>query len=249
MKVPNVPGAFLAVGCSLDRLTWWGGRAYGSSLIQNSPTNGTAEMRSIRIMPHALALGFAALVVFMGCATKPPEDLATDAGSQPAPRNVAEISETADAVNESGRSTNQSNSHIQPEDLVYRGAFRLPDESNGSNWEYSGYAMTYCPVGDPGGPEDGYPGSLFAVGHDHHQQVSKIAIPVPVISRNKEAADLNTAETLQEFRDIRGGFYRELEIPRAGLEYLPPQGEQGTQCFFALRPRRSLLRHQLRNIA
>ena len=67
---------------------------------------------------------------------------------------------------------------IERSQLVYRGAFRLPDGSNESNWEYSGYAMTFYPAGDPEGPDDGYPGSLFAVGHDHQQHVSEIAIPL-----------------------------------------------------------------------
>ena len=115
---------------------------------------------------------------------------------------------------------------IQPSDLVYVGAFRLPDASGGSSWEFSGYAATYYPAGDPAGPDDGYPGSIFAVGHDHHQMVSEISIPVPVASRDLE--DLNMATTLQGFRDITGGMYGYLEIPRAGLEYLPPQGPQET---------------------
>jgi hypothetical protein len=113
---------------------------------------------------------------------------------------------------------------IQPTDLKYLGAFRLPEGSGESNWEYSGYAMTYFPGGDPSGPDDGHPGSLFAVGHDHQQMVSEISIPVAKLSRNLD--ELNTAETLQQFHDIRGGQFGELEIPRAGLEYLPAQGGQ-----------------------
>lgn len=115
---------------------------------------------------------------------------------------------------------------LQPADLVYQGAFRLPAGSNDSSWEYSGYAMTYYPGGDVDGPDDGYPGSLFAVGHDHQQLVSEIAIPPPVISAGKELQQLNTAQTRQPFQDIRGGMFPELEIPRAGLEYLPAQGSQ-----------------------
>lgn len=115
---------------------------------------------------------------------------------------------------------------IQPQDLVYLGAFRLPEGSNQSNWEYSGYAMTYYPEGDPNGPDDGFPGSLYAIGHDHHQLISEISIPSPVISPTKNLAELNTAETLQPFHDITDGKFGYLEIPRAGLEYLPPQGEQ-----------------------
>ena len=122
----------------------------------------------------------------------------------------------------------KASSLIRPADLVYQGAFRLPEGSGGSNWEYSGYAMTYYPGGDPKGPDDGYPGSLFAVGHDHHQLVSEIRIPVPVISASKNPDELNTASTLQGFHDITGGRFGRLEIPRAGLAYLPPQGQQKT---------------------
>jgi len=117
---------------------------------------------------------------------------------------------------------------IRPSDLVYQGAFRLPEGSNGSDWNYSGYAMTYYPDGDPEGPNDGYPGSIFAVGHDHQQYVSEISIPVPVISLTKDVNELNTATTLQEFHDLTGGRFGYLEIPRAGLEYLPAQGAQTT---------------------
>ncbi len=115
---------------------------------------------------------------------------------------------------------------IQPEDLVYMGAFRLPEGSNDSTWEYSGYAMTYYPDGDPNGPDDGFPGSIFALGHDHDQLISEISIPAPVNSPTKNLSELNTAETLQSFHDITGGKFGYLEIPRTGLEYLPPQGEQ-----------------------
>ena len=115
---------------------------------------------------------------------------------------------------------------IQPNDLVYQGAFRLPEGSNESNWGYSGYAMTYYPDGEPTGPADGYPGSIFGLSHDHHQYVSEISIPVPVISRDLNA--LNTARTLQGFQDITAGMFGYLELPRAGLEYLPAQGSQTT---------------------
>ncbi|HEB65181.1 MAG TPA: hypothetical protein ENJ02_06550, partial [Chloroflexi bacterium] len=42
---------------------------------------------------------------------------------------------------------------IQPEDIVYLGAFRLPEASGGSSWEYSGQGLTYDPQGDPAGAE------------------------------------------------------------------------------------------------
>ena len=73
---------------------------------------------------------------------------------------------------------------LTPEDLEYLGAFRLPDANGGSNWEYSGQGLTFFPGGDPGGSDDGFPGSLFGFGHDHHMQVSEISIPEPIISEN-----------------------------------------------------------------
>ena len=136
-----------------------------------------------------------------------------------------ETSETTEAASTHYEPSSLPTELVQPEDLEYLGAFRLPGPSGGSSWEYSGYAMTYYPEGDPGS-DDGFPGSLFAVGHDHQQMVSEISIPVPVNSHNPD--DLNTAATLQGFADIRGGLFGYMEIPRAGLAYLPPQGEQST---------------------
>ncbi len=121
---------------------------------------------------------------------------------------------------------------IQPTDLIYLGAFRLPDGPEEIGWEYSGAAMTYYPHGDPDGPADGYPGSIFATGHDWNQYVSEISIPVPIISPDKDVEDLNTATTLQDFQDIRGDLFGEFEIPRAGLEYLPTQGGQTTDKLY-----------------
>lgn len=122
---------------------------------------------------------------------------------------------------------------IQPADLVYQGAFRLPEGPPDLGWEYGGAAMTYYPEGDPEGPDDGYPGSIFGTGHNWHQYVSEISIPRPVLSPDKDLSPLNTARTLQDFQDIRGRLFGEMEIPRAGLAYLPPQGEQaGGKLYF-----------------
>jgi len=117
---------------------------------------------------------------------------------------------------------------IQPADLVYLGAFRLPSPSGGSSWEYSGQGLTYYAGGDPGGSEDGFPGSLFGVGHDHQLFVSEISIPTPINSRDIVA--LNTALTLQPFANLAGGVFApdEMTIPRVGIEYLPAQGDQNT---------------------
>ncbi len=115
---------------------------------------------------------------------------------------------------------------IHPDDLTFKGSFRLPEGAQEPGWEYSGYAMTHYPDGDPDGAADGYPGSLFIVGHDHDQDVAEIAIPAPVISDNKSLEDLPAAHHLQDFHDVRNNFYGYLEIPRAGLQYLPAQALQ-----------------------
>ncbi len=106
---------------------------------------------------------------------------------------------------------------IQPDDLVYLGAFRLPEPSGGSNWEYSGHGLTYRPASEQ---DQNTSGSLFGFGHDQQLQVSEISIPDPVISKNLD--DLNTATTLQAFADITNGLFHpeEMSIPRAGIAYL-----------------------------
>ncbi|MCP4151700.1 MAG: hypothetical protein GY757_28410 [bacterium] len=122
---------------------------------------------------------------------------------------------------------------IEPEDLTYLGAFRLPYNSSGDivdQWWWGGYAMTYYPDGDPSGPNDGYPGSIFGAGHAWQHQVSEIAIPVPVISAGKNLGDLNTAGTLQNFQDIMD--VGALEMPRTGLAYLPAQGSQSSDKLY-----------------
>ncbi|MCP4139856.1 MAG: hypothetical protein GY755_06125 [Chloroflexi bacterium] len=113
-----------------------------------------------------------------------------------------------------------SDNLIQPEDLLYLGAFRLPDASGGSNWEYSGHGLTYYPQGDQAQNADDFVGSLFGFGHDQHLQVSEISIPLPVISKKMD--DLNTATTIQPFTDISNGLFspEKMSIPRAGIAYL-----------------------------
>jgi len=117
---------------------------------------------------------------------------------------------------------------LAPEDLVYAGAFRLPGASGGSSWEWSGDGLTYYPGGDPDGAADGYPGSLFGMGHDWQHYVSEITIPEPVISSAKNPDDLPMAHTLQPFADVRGDLYPTLgeELRRSDIEYLPAQGSQ-----------------------
>jgi len=117
---------------------------------------------------------------------------------------------------------------IQPADLVYQGAFRLPAGGvRPATFAYGGNAMTFNPSGDPSGPGDGFPGSLFVTGHDRlaygelpdGSQVAEVSIPVPVNSDN--LGNLNQAGFLQGFHNVAQGFFTGLdELPRIGMEYL-----------------------------
>jgi hypothetical protein len=116
---------------------------------------------------------------------------------------------------------------IQPSDLVYLGAFRLPDGgARPETFEYGGDTMTFNPDGDSGST-DGFPGSLFVMGHDrmpygelpNGNQVTEISIPEPVISDN--VADLGQAGFVQGFHNVAQGFFGQLdELPGVGMEYL-----------------------------
>ena len=117
---------------------------------------------------------------------------------------------------------------VQPADLEYLGAFRLPGgDEPPKTFAYGGNAMTFNPDGDASGGSDGFPGSLFITGHDRiaygelpdGDQVAEVNIPVPVISRNIE--DLNTAEFIQDFANVAAGHFVEFqEIPKVGMQYL-----------------------------
>lgn len=141
---------------------------------------------------------------------------------------------------------------VRPEDVVYRGAFRLPFVGEAPNdFAYGGEAMTFNPNGDPTGAADGYPGSLFiagaavdadewdCVGDDcelvsvvRGSLVAEVQIPAPDLSRN--TAELDVAGILQGFHDIRGDRYPTVgelsyfQIPKLGIEFLPPQGGQSS---------------------
>jgi len=117
---------------------------------------------------------------------------------------------------------------IQPGDLVYQGRFRLPGGGERpETFAYGGNAMTFNPDGDPSGPDDGFPGSLFVTGHDRlpygelpdGSQVAEVSIPAPVASDNLDS--LPTAEFLQGFHNVLAGHFSDMEeIPKIGMQYL-----------------------------
>ncbi len=125
-------------------------------------------------------------------------------------------------------SASVSSDVLRPEDLSYLGAFRLPGgEIPPQTFAYGGNAMTFNPDGDPSGGADGFPGSLFVMGHDRiaygglpdGNQVAEVSIPAPVLSRN--IGELSTAAYLQGFENATAGYFSEAEeIPKVGMQYL-----------------------------
>ncbi len=116
---------------------------------------------------------------------------------------------------------------LDPGSLDYLGAFRLPGTGGDTpaSWDWGGQAMTYVPDGDPSGPDDGFPGSLVVTGTATENWVSEVSIPAPV--RSADPGALPEATTLQPFADVRQGLFPAfVELPRVGLEYLPPRAGQ-----------------------
>jgi hypothetical protein len=83
---------------------------------------------------------------------------------------------------------------LQPSDLVYLGAFRLPPGSTDqTSFSYGGMALAYNPAQN----------SLFLVGHDWYQRTAEVTIPTIVNSSSLSA--LSTATFLQPFTDATNG--------------------------------------------
>ena len=96
---------------------------------------------------------------------------------------------------------------LTPGNFEYRGAFRLPQvENQPSRFPWGGLRLAFRPDGDPNGEADGYPGSLFTVGHDRHQMVAEVSIPEPRYLVNRQGQDLLPAKLLQGFGDVSDGF-------------------------------------------
>jgi len=122
------------------------------------------------------------------------------------------------AQTDSSEPTFSSLQQLSPANLRYQGAFAYPV---GDPWAYSGHAMAYYPGGDPNGPADGYPGSLYAAGLNPERLVGEISIPAPVIT--KDFAALPRARVLRPLADITGG-WRDNCTYEPGCEYIEVAG-------------------------
>jgi hypothetical protein len=83
---------------------------------------------------------------------------------------------------------------VRANNLIYEGGFRFPQgKVGGSQFSYGGTALGFNPA----------TGSMYVVGHDHHQQVAEVR--VPEIRRGASVSALATAMVLQPFTDATEG--------------------------------------------
>jgi hypothetical protein len=96
---------------------------------------------------------------------------------------------------------------VQEGDLVYQGAFRVPQgKFGGSSFDYGGTALAFNPARD----------SLFCVGHDWQQQVAEISIPR--VTRSDTLDALATASVLQPFADPTEGKMYKVDDTANGIK-------------------------------
>jgi hypothetical protein len=174
--------------------------------------------------PHTTRLATIGLILLSVLACNLPSS--TEPAARPPDPTAPPPAETATASPELSSPTTApipptATDLVQPNDLVYLGAFRLPGNGDPPlTFAYGGNAMTFNPDGPDGG-------SLFVTGHDRiaygglpdGSQVAEITIPTPVNSRNVQ--DLPYAAFIQDLHDVTAGYFTDLEeIPRIGMQYL-----------------------------
>ncbi|MBL8820423.1 MAG: hypothetical protein JNL58_30650 [Planctomyces sp.] len=104
-------------------------------------------------------------------------------------------------------------SMITPGNFEYLGGFRPPSSTDDEHtFSYGGWGIAWRPDGDPDGAKDGYPGSLYLVGHQQSQEVAEISIPKPVVSADDRMDDLPVSEILQPFHDVTSGLMARMNV-------------------------------------
>jgi hypothetical protein len=90
----------------------------------------------------------------------------------------------------------RSSRRLRFDDLVYQGAFRVPEASNGESFSYGGQTLAYNPVANTL-----FVGSL-------HSKVAEVSIPSP--AKTARAEELPVASIVQPFRDPTDGRLRDI---------------------------------------
>ncbi|MEK6844600.1 MAG: Ig-like domain-containing protein [Nanoarchaeota archaeon] len=142
----------------------------------------------------------------------------------------ATITSTSVAIRVNSTLIYSSGSLVQASDLVYQGAFRypsIPDPNDYYGGDRGSVSLSYYPSGNPTGPNDGYPGSLFAVGHRVRSgKIGEISIPAPIIAIYDHTA-LSSASQLQPLADISDSVSYNGELDQqGGILYLSARGVQ-----------------------
>ena len=114
---------------------------------------------------------------------------------------------------------------LLPSDLTYVGAFAVPmtDPYAAMGAIGSTASMSFRPDGDPTGPSDGFPGSLFL---SNGFYVTEINIPKPV--KTTSLGSLNVAQELQSNARITGGVSLAPTDSFGAVAYVPAKGSQTT---------------------
>lgn len=109
---------------------------------------------------------------------------------------------------------------LQTSDLMYQGAFRLPE-----NFNWGARGLSYYPLGNSGA------GSLLVTGFealtDGYAEYGEVSIPTPQQEANWE--DLPMAAFLRPLMPFDGGLVQALEgdsVFVSGIQYVPRQGTQ-----------------------
>ena len=231
-KVRTVPQGYLVGYFLLLTLSVLFSARYAVALVKTL-SHPDAAVSSVR-QPHETTLAEAltnisALDKSVGSlpvkvAKVPPtpvqEDLAPEAQSASGEIDGAEIVAPSNAAHSSRSETAATpirhpaplhEQMVTPGNFTYLGGFRPPHVSGvKSNFTYGGWALAWDSHGDPTGADDGYPGSLYVVGHPNEEMVAEISIPQPVISKASTLDELSVAEVLQPFGDITGGIRDEM---------------------------------------
>ena len=94
---------------------------------------------------------------------------------------------------------------LLPSDLVYQGAFRVPDGTFGTKTNWSGTPIETFAYSDCVAAYDPAANTLYLTGHIYGQLVAAVSIPTPVKTTIGNSAALPAAAITQPFRDITAG--------------------------------------------